>query len=312
VLADFSANLNGMLVYAPRTNALEELRWRDRTGKLLGVLGPPGEYYTPRLSPDGQRLAVTRRDGNNSDIWVSHAAAKTLTRLTFDPGIDDFPVWSPDGTTVTFANDGSGVANAYRKSATGTGTVERVLSSPYRQQPLDWSADGRFLLFTQITFSAEIMVYSASGGPPLSYLNHGFGATKAQFNPGAPRWIAYDFDDSGRREIYVQAFEPGKSATAARWQISSGGGTMPRWSGDGKELFYLTLDGNMMGARVSGEGSSFESSKPEVLFRATPPLMRSPSFEYDVTPDAQRFLMIEPAEKPEYLPLTLVSRWMPR
>jgi Tol biopolymer transport system component len=116
---------------------------------------------------------------------------------------------------VTFANDASGVANLYRKAATGTGTIERLTSSRFRQQPLDWSRDGRFLLFTQITFSSEIVVQSANGGQPLSFLGHALGATKAQFNPGVPRWIARDFDDSGRREIYVQAFEPGKTASAA-------------------------------------------------------------------------------------------------
>jgi Tol biopolymer transport system component/DNA-binding winged helix-turn-helix (wHTH) protein len=312
LLSDFSANPNGMLVYPPRTNALAELRWRDRTGKLLNVVGEPGEYYTPRLSPDGRRVAFTRRGGNNSDVWISNPTTNTLTRLTFDPAIDDYPVWSPDGTAVTFANNGSGVANLYRKAAAGTGTVERLTSSPNRQQALDWSGDGRFLLFTEITSTSEIMVRSATGGQPLRYLNHGLGATKAQFIPGAPRWIAYDFDDSGQREIYVQVFEPGKTAPPARWQISTAGGTMPRWRGDGKEIFYLSLDGKMMATRVSGEKSSFESSTPEVLFHATPPLLRSPSFEYDVTSDGQRFLMIEPAEKPEYLPLTLVSRWMTR
>jgi hypothetical protein len=90
-----------------------------------------------------------------------------------------------------------------------------------------------------MTFSSEIMVRSATGGQPLSFLSHAFGATKAQFNLGKPRLIPYDFDDSGRREIYVQAFEPGKTASSARWQISNAGGTMPRWRGDGKEIFYL-------------------------------------------------------------------------
>jgi hypothetical protein len=112
-------------------------------------------------------------------------------------------------------NDKSGVANLYRKAATGTGAIERLTNSPLREQPLDWSREGRFLLFTQMTLSSEIMVRSASDGQPLSFLGHAFGATKAQFNPGTPRWIAYDFDDSGRREIHVQAFEPGKPASAA-------------------------------------------------------------------------------------------------
>jgi hypothetical protein len=198
----------------------------------------------------------------------------------------------------------------YRKAATGTGAIERLTNSRFREQPLDWSRDGRFLLFTQITLSSEIMVRYASGGQPLSFLGHAYGATKAQFNPGRPRWIAYDFDDSGRREIYVQAFEPGKTASSARWQISNAGGTMPRWRGDGKEIFYLALDGKLMAARISSDGPSFQFSTPELLFNAMPPLLRSPSFEYDVTPDGQRFLLVEPAEKPEYLPLTLISKWL--
>ena len=114
-------------------------------GKLLGSLGAFGEYYTPRISPDGQRVAFTRRDGNNSDIWVTHLATNSLVRLTFDPGIDEYPVWSPDGTAVTFANDASGVANLYRKAAAGTGAIERLTNSRFRATPLDWSCDGRFL-----------------------------------------------------------------------------------------------------------------------------------------------------------------------
>jgi Tol biopolymer transport system component len=224
--------------------------------------------------------------------------------------IDEYPVWSPDSTAITFANDASGFANLYRKPATGNGAVERLTASKVIQQPLDWSSDGRFLLFTQITYSSEIMIQQAGGGEPLSYLAHAFGATKAQFNPGVPQWIAYDHDDSGRREIYVQGFEPGKAASTARWQISNNGGTGPRWRGDGKEIFYLDLAGKMMAARISGKGSSFHAETPERLFNATPPLLRSPAFEYDVVPDGQRFLMIEPAEKAEYLPLTVISNWL--
>jgi eukaryotic-like serine/threonine-protein kinase len=310
VFADFSANARGMLVYPPQTDSLEELRWRDRGGKLLGSLAGPGEYYTPRISPDGRRVAFMRRDGNNSDIWVTQIATNSEARLTFHPGIDDNPVWSPDGAAVTFANDASGAANLYRKAASGAGPVDRLTTSSLRQQALDWSHDGRFLLFTQITAASTEIMVQPEGGQPLSFLGEIRGATHAQFNPGVPRWIAYDFDDSGRREIYVQAFEPGKPASSARWQISNAGGTMPRWRGDGKEIFYLSLGGKLMAARVSGDGPSFQSSTPEPLFEATPPFLRSPSFEYDVAPDGQRFIMIEPAEKAEYLPLTLMTNWL--
>ncbi|MGA7236649.1 MAG: protein kinase [Bryobacteraceae bacterium] len=312
ILTDYSANAQGMLVYPPQTNSLTELRWRDRTGKQVGSLEAPGEYYTPRISPDGKRVAFTRRDGNNSDIWVANLPGNSLTRLTFDPAIDENPVWSPDGAAVTFANDAAGPANLYRKAATGAGTVDRLTEDTFEQQPLDWSRDGRFLLYTQLTQSTEIMIRAAGGGRPVSFLGHVRGASKAQFNPGVPRWIAYDFDDSGRREIYVQAFEPGKPASAARWQISTGGGIMPRWRGDGKEIFYLSLEGRMMAARVSGDGAAFQSSTPQFLFNATPPELRTPNFEYDVSADGERFLMIEPAEKPEYQPLTIVSNWRSR
>ena len=312
LISDFSANAAGMLVYPPRTDSLTELRWRDRAGKLLGTIGAPGEYYTPRISPDGQRVAFSRRDGNTSDIWVANPIANSLSRLTFDPGIHDHPVWSPDGTTIAYSDNASGTENVYRKAALGIGTTARLTTSTFQQQTLDWSRDNRFLLFTQISLSTEIMVQPVDGGPPLSFLGHGGGAAKPQFNPGVPRWIAYDFDDSGRREIYVQAFIPGRPASSARWQVSDAGGTSPRWRADGKEIFYLSLDGKLMAARVSGEGPSFQSSIPELLFNATAPMMRSPSFEYDVSPDGKRFLLIEPAEKAEYLPLTIVGNWAAR
>ncbi len=330
ILNDFAANARGMLVYPRRESALTELVWRDRTGKLLGTPGDPGDYYTPRISPDGHRIAFTRRDNQNSDIWTGSAetAATTFQRFTFDPAIDEHPVWSPDGATLTFSNDGTRPGNIYRKVVTGAGNAERLTTSPFEQQPLQWSSDGKLLLFTQIgrrmqtatavttsgspipDGSSEIMVRPADGGESLSYLGHSGGAVHAQFNPGTPRWIAYDYDDSGRREVYVQAFVPGRQASTSRWQVSRGGGTMPRWRADGKELFYLTLEGKMMSVAVSIDGPAFQSASAVFLFDGTPPQMRTPSYEYDVTPDGQRFLLIEPAQKPEVMPLTLVTNWL--
>jgi eukaryotic-like serine/threonine-protein kinase len=118
----------------------------------------------------------------------------------------------------------------------------------------------------------------------LSFLGHARGATHAQFNPGTPRWIAYALDETGTREVYVRAFVPGRQASTAVWQISNGGGTMPRWRGDGKELFYLTLEGKLMVLRVSIDGPAFQSGGPVFLFDGTPPHLRSPAYEYDVSP----------------------------
>ncbi len=313
LVTNYSANAQGMLVYPPEADMLSELRWRDRTGKLLDTLGTPGEYYTPRISPDGKRVAFSRRENNNSDIWLADLSAASLTRLTFDPAVDENPVWSPDGAAVTFDNDASGTASLYRKAASGAGDMERLTTASFDQQPLDWSRDGRFLAYTQITHSSEIFIQAVAGAPSLSYLGHARGASKAQFDPGVPpRWIVYDFDDSGRREIYVREFAPGKPASSAIWQISDAGGEMPRWRGDGKEIVYLSLDGKMMAARVSTNGGVFQSQAPQFLFNASPPQLRTTNFEYDVSPDGQRFLMIEPLEKPEYQSLTLISNWRVR
>src|ERR1035441_7363331 len=138
------------------------------------------------------------------------------------------------------------------------------------------------------------------------------GEPKHSFNPGVRRAIPYDFDGGGRREIYVQAFEPAKPASPACWQISNGGGTMPRWWGDGKVIFYLSLDGKMMAVRVSGSGGALVSSTTVFLCNATPPQLRTSNWEYDVSADGERFLMIEPMAAPEYQPLTLVSNWRSR
>jgi Tol biopolymer transport system component len=308
-LVDFSANHQGMLVFPPHENALSRLIWRDRTGRDVGTVGMPGEYYTPRISPDGKRVAFSRRDNQNSDIWVTEINGNGSTRLTFDPGIDEHPIWSPDGAALIFANESTGRGNLYQKAATGAGDAKQLTTGAIEKQAIDWSGDGQFVIFTQISFSSEIMIMPASGGTPLSFLGHAQGATHAQFNPGVPRWIAYDYDDSGRREVYVQAFTPGQKAAAARWQISNSGGTMPRWRGDGKELYYLTLDGKMMAVSVSSQGDAFHAGSPVFLFDATAPVPRTPYFEYDVTSDGKRFLMIEPAIRPEFQTLTFVTDW---
>jgi Tol biopolymer transport system component len=309
VLLDFSANIQGMLIFPPHENAFSSLTWRDRAGKQLGTLGMPGEYYNPRISHDDKRVVFSRRDNKNSDIWVADTSGIESTRLTFDSTIDEHPIWSPHDDAIIFANDGTGRANLYQKAATGAGQPKELTSGPAEKQANDWSSDGRFVLFTQIRGSSEIMVMSASGENAFSFLAHALGAAHPQFNPGTPRWIAYDFDDTGRREVYIQAFTPGQPASAARWQISNGGGVMPRWRADGKELFYLTLDGKMMSVTVSPAGDAFRATAPVFLFDATPPSLRSPSWEYDVSSDGKRFLMIEPAIKPESQVLTLVTDW---
>jgi len=314
--AEYSVSANGMLVYRSATGGLGRLVWRDRGGKEMGAVGAGADFTSPRLSPDGKRAAFSRQDGSNVDIWIAELERNTPTRFTFDPGLDRNPVWSPDGATLAFTSAAAGPRNLYRKSSSGAGNPERLTNSPVFQFVQDWSGDGRFLLFVELgqETGSDLMVLPVSGGgKPFAFLQTKFQETHGSFSPGAPRWIAYSSDESGVREVYVQAFTPGQAASGARRQVSTGGGTMPRWRGDGKELYYLSLDGKMMAASVKSgsvnDSPAFQSSAPEVLF--TSPVMASPTiyWTYDVTRDGRRFLLAEPAAEAESHPLTLVTNW---
>jgi Tol biopolymer transport system component len=151
---------------------------------------------------------------------------------------------------------------------------------------------------------------TSAGAKPFEFLRTKFQETQGSFSPGAPRWIAYVSDESGVPEIYVQAFTPGQAATGARWQVSNGGGREPRWRGDGKEMYYLTLDGKVMAVSVRTDGPTFQSYAPKVLFTLFT-LERGFTYgTYHVTRDGRRFLFVEPPEESEFQPLTLVINWL--
>ena len=200
-------------------------------------------------------------------------------------------------------------ANLYRKAASGAGTLDRLTTNTVEEEPLDWSRDGRFLSLyaTHPEYGDHDTGRQRWPAAELPWAC-ARSTSKAQFNPGVPRWIAYDFDDSGRREIYVQAFEPGEPAPRHAGRFPMPGGTCP--GGGGRQGDFLPVPGWQNDGRTGfGRGAAFQSSTPQFLFNATPPNLRTPNFEYDVSANGERFLMIEPMEKPEYQPLTLVSNW---
>jgi Tol biopolymer transport system component len=258
-------------------------------------------------------VAFSRRDESNTEIWVAEFEGNTTTRFTFDPGYDSYPVWSPDGATIAFSSGAAGPLNLYRKFSSGAGNPERLTNSPVTQYAVDWSDDGRFLMYVEVGQETgfDLMVLPMSAGEkPFAFLRTKFQETQGSFSPGAPRWIAYASDESGVLEIYVQAFTPGQAATGARWQVSSGGGREPRWRGDGKELYYLSLDGKVMAVSVRTDGPAFQSSTPKVLFTLFT-LERGFTYgTYHVTRDGRRFLFVEPAAEAEFQPLTLVTNWL--
>ncbi|HUE84856.1 MAG TPA: hypothetical protein VMO26_02155 [Vicinamibacterales bacterium] len=218
---------------------------------------------------------------------------------------------------LTFA---AGIGNAFdlfRKPADGSGAVDQLTNDKGPQHPMDWSDDARYLAFTRNNIGTgtdlKILAIDDEGRQSYDFLQTAVSEAHTQFAPGTPpRWVAYSADETGRREIYVRAFTPGQPASGAMWQVSSEGGTMPRWRGDGRELFYLGLDGGMMSVAVNGDGAAFRSAPPITLFELHRPTLRTNSIEFDVTRDGQRFLIIEPSELAPFQTLSLVTNWLPR
>jgi Tol biopolymer transport system component/tRNA A-37 threonylcarbamoyl transferase component Bud32 len=307
--AFFSVSDNGSLVYDP--NALtnnQQLTWVDRAGKPLGTVGPPDEYETPRLSPDGKQLAVLRRDPRTRtwDIYVIDLARGAGSRLTFDPGDDISPVWSPDGSRIAWGTKRDGAFQIYQKLASGIGQEELLLKADAPIYPDSWSADGRFLLYYRLDPKTrqDLWVLPLAGDrQPALFLQTPFTDTNGRFSPDG-RWIAYTSDDQGRYEVNVQPFP----ASGSKWQISTSGGQLPWWRSDGKELYYLSLDGKLMAVEVK-PGGSFEATVPRALFDLAPARALGGTRSYAVTAAGDRFLFITAREQTASSQFTVVTNW---
>ncbi|MBK8315636.1 MAG: PD40 domain-containing protein [Acidobacteria bacterium] len=305
----FSVSDNGSLVYDP--NALtdnQQLTWVDRAGKPLGTVGPPGEYEYPRLSPDGKRVAVGRRDPQTRtrDIYVIDLARGTSSRLTFDPGDDRYPVWSPDGSRIAWSTNRDGAFQIYQKLASGVGPEELLSKADVAISPVSWSADGRFLLYSRFDPKTTLDLWvlpMAADRQPTVFLQTPFAEGPGSFSPDG-RWIAYQSDDQGRFEVYVQTFP----ASGGKWQISTNGGTHPWWRSDGKELYYLSADGKLMAVEVK-PGGSFEAGAPRALFDLAPARALAGFNSYAVTAAGDRFLFVTAREEAASLQFTVVTNW---
>lgn len=300
----FSVAANGTLVYL-EGSAERQFRWLDRTGKRIATVGQPGLWSAHQLSPDEQRLVVGRRESQalTTDLYLWDLARGTETRFTFDPRNDLQSIWSPDGSRIVWASDREGVYNLYQKAASGAGQDEVLLRSPYGKFPLSWSADGRFLLFYEANRQtrADLWVLPMEGErQPWPWLNTPANETFAAFSPDS-KWIAYQSDESGRHEIYVQAFAPGAPASGGKVQLSTGGGQFPSWRRDGRELYYYSPDNKLMAVDVK-LGAEVKAGVPRELFT----IFNS----FEAAHDGQRFLVQEGVADTAVPPFTVVLNWM--
>jgi serine/threonine protein kinase len=298
----FSVSETGVLVYKSSDAGKKQLVWFDRTGKQLGATGPPGEYLFPALSPDEKRVAIDRNDGQTGtyDIWLLDLARGIPSRFTLDPTNDVYPVWSPDGSRIVFGSSRDGALGLYQKSLSGAGSEEAILKSNDRKWPSDWSLDGRFILYTETNPNTlgDLWVIPLFGDrQPITFLQTKFNETNGVFSPDG-KWIAYESDDSGSYQVWVQSFPAG-----SKWQVSSEGGIQPRFRRDGKELFYLGTKGKLMAVEVKVNTSGLEFSVPKLLFDT------HSTDRYAVTVDGQRFLISTPIEESASAPITLILNW---
>ena len=292
-----------------------QLVWRNRAGDELGTAGEPGSYTGVALSPDGTRIALTRENKLNrsdQDLWIVDVGRNTTARLTSDPLPESSPAWSADGQSVVFAA-GHDDADVLTRPVNG-GAQQVLLKGGKRGRiavnPLlgtfSASRDGRWIVFNMDTRSdrrSDIWILDLqSPGIASPLIEQDFEQRQAVLSPNQ-RWLAHVSNESGADEVIIRSLTWPAGAiplVGAAVQVSRGGGRAPRWRGDSGELFFQSLNGQIMAAKISGD----TVGEPAPLFAAPGVLA-----DWDVTADGQRFLLARPTNTQE-LPFTVVVNWL--
>jgi DNA-binding winged helix-turn-helix (wHTH) protein len=301
--ADFSVSNSGTLAFQSFASR-SQLVWVDRQGRQVGSASPANaNLESGRLSADGRKLATAiydvERGGQN--LWIVDLESNAARELTLDPGLRDAPIWSPDSKRLGFLYARPGKRPQVRLRGTGENDIEEGLGSEAFQMPSDWSPDGRFIVFANTGIArrageiqSDVFLFDlAHGRQVVPVLTTPFHEGNAAFTPDG-KWLTFTSNESGRTEVYVQAFEstPTPRVTGERHLVTRSGAQALRWRRDGKELFYLSFDGRVYGVPAK------LSPKPE-FGPATPLFTIAPEaraaihsvLAFDVSPDGQRFLI---------------------
>ena len=274
--AAFSTSDAGVLAYRIGEQSVEQLAEWTRDGKLVQTGGDRGDYRDLALSHDSTRLMLHRHDdaAGGGGLWLIDRTRNTTSRFTFSASHDVSAHWSPKGDQVAFVSDrDGGVANIYRKNASGAGSDELLLKTDEQKSLTDWSRDGRYLVYTSTSPKTGIDIWvlpmqgdGTSTGKPITFLQTGNAEGIARLSPDS-RWMAYVSNETGRNEVYVQPFP----ASGGKWQISTNGGTQPRWRGDGEELYYVGPGSRpqhltMMAVSITATGNTLRAGVPTPVF----------------------------------------------
>ena len=289
--------------------------WVDRSGKEIGAVGAPDEAMvgSPSGSPDVGSVALLRRVNGNSDVWLLDTRRGVLSRFTDHAREDIFPVWSRDGSRIVYTSTRNGTVDLYQKQTKGVGVEELLLTGGSEEIfACDWSPDGQFLLYQRRDAKTGFDLWVLplrGGGKPFSVGQTEFDERDGQLSPDG-KWIAYYSNRSGRYEVYVQPF-PGSGAAV---QVSTSGGAQVRWRSDGRELFYIALDGRLTATPIQNAADGqLAIGIPVPLFAAhVGSVLKTIGAQYVVSPDGQRFLMNGIVQGGNPTPIRLILNWRPR
>ena len=316
----FSVSNNGILAFhVGNSGGAIQMQRFDRNGKELGPIGTPDNFGGASISPDGKRVMASIT-GVETDLWVYDVARGAKSRITFESGSNLSPVWSPDGRDIIYANLRFAVPDAPRKlcrrPSTG-GDVEVLLSSPDEVWPSSWSRDGKYLFFSKGKYvggtPCDIWVLPLSGEREASpFLNQPFVEEGAELSPDGA-WVAYASERSGRKEVYVapsnlstgDAPPGGTPKRGGHWQVSIQGGIAPKWSPDGRELFYLANNGKITSVKISTSADGVSVEEATELFSANVPSAVDP---FDLSRDGEWFVVLTNVGY-STAPITLVTNW---
>jgi hypothetical protein len=314
-LGVFTIAGNGLLVYSAQETVLNELAWFDRGGKRLAAFGGPADYAEMWLSPDQTEAIVAR----SSDLWVVNFVRGTSSRVTFQADDEVSPIWSPDGRVIVYALAREGTLAVMPAMGGGGGVTQQLLKIPGTElYPDDWSRDGRTILFEHFdsqdradiwAMPAPVLRTDGTFAPfdkPFPVLaSPSFNEGHAQLSPDG-KWIAYGSDESGRPEIYVQSFPPGKG----KWPVSSEGGDQVTWRRDGRELYYLTPDKRLVAVEVQTTPTFQIGASTKLFLTAVPTTgLLEARNNYVPRADGQRFLISSLTRPAGATPLRVMLDW---
>lgn len=309
-LASVSSSSNGHVAFLSGENQTTQLRLVDRTGKILGVFGQPAIYHDFLLSPDRSKIAIAREDEGTQDIWMIDVTSGASTRMTFDPAPDVFPVWSIKGDKIIFASGRTGTNSILQRPASGTGDDEMLLPTNGKNvYTLDVSPDGKYILYQiedGVNNSVDMWLLPTSGDrTPIAYMQTAASESGGRFSPDG-KWLAYVSDESGRPEIYVRSF----SGSSGKWQVTTEGGIQPMWRNDGKELYYVDADRNLVAVKIDAS-KAIPFGEHNSLFKISYPT-NSPwraRNRYVPMENGQKFLVSDAADAANRMPMTLILNW---